>query len=83
MVSIPDPTIDLGWSDYAGSIQSHFAQNARKHPDRLCIVETKTSESPERAFTYRQIFEASNLLAHYLHDAGIGNGDVVMIWAHR
>lgn len=39
--------------------------------------------SPERSFTYRQIYEASNTIANYLHDAGITNGDVVMIFAHR
>ena len=47
------------------------------------MVETKSSEDPERSFTYKQICEASNILAHYLSDAGITNGDVVMIWAHR
>jgi long-subunit acyl-CoA synthetase (AMP-forming) len=47
------------------------------------VVETKSSEAPERRFTYKQIYEASNVLAHYLHDAGVTNGDVVMIWAHR
>ncbi|KUI64899.1 L-aminoadipate-semialdehyde dehydrogenase large subunit [Cytospora mali] len=29
------------------------------------------------------MYEASNLLAHHLHDAGVTNGDAVMIWAHR
>lgn len=47
------------------------------------MIETKSSETPERRFTYRQIYEASNLLAHYLHEAGVSNGDVVMIWGHR
>jgi L-aminoadipate-semialdehyde dehydrogenase len=83
MPSLPDPTTDLDWSGYVGSIQSIFAENAKKHPDRVCVVETKSSESPERSFTYKQIYEASNTLAHHLHDAGITNGDVVMIWAHR
>ncbi|PGG98527.1 L-aminoadipate-semialdehyde dehydrogenase [Helicocarpus griseus UAMH5409] len=83
MVELPDPTIDLDWSGYVGSIQSHFVENAKKHPDRVCVVETKSSEAPERRFTYRQIYEAANTLAHYLHDAGVTNGDVVMIWAHR
>ncbi|OAX80970.1 L-aminoadipate-semialdehyde dehydrogenase [Emergomyces africanus] len=83
MAELPDPTVDLDWSGYVGSIQSHFVENAKKHPDRVCVVETKSSEAPERKFTYRQIYEASNTLAHYLHDAGVTNGDVVMIWAHR
>lgn len=83
MVQLPDPTTDLDWSGYVGSIQSHFSKAAQKHPERVCVVETESSQSPERRFTYRQIYEASNLLAHYLHEAGVSNGDVVMIWAHR
>jgi L-2-aminoadipate reductase len=70
MAGLPDPTVDLDWSGYVGAIHDIFAQNAKKHPDRVCVVETKSSESPERSFTYKQIFEASNTLAHYLHDAG-------------
>ncbi|EEH37605.1 L-aminoadipate-semialdehyde dehydrogenase large subunit [Paracoccidioides lutzii Pb01] len=83
MVELPDPTIDLDWTGYVGSIQSHFVENAKKYPDRVCVVETKSSEGPERRFNYRQIYEAANTLAHYLHDAGVTNGDVVIIWAHR
>ena len=83
MPALPDPTIDLDWSGYVGSIQWHFGKNAKDHPDRTCVIETKSSESPERSFTYQQIFEASNIVAYYLHDAGVTNGDVVMIWAHR
>ncbi|KAL8407464.1 hypothetical protein RB594_006333 [Gaeumannomyces avenae] len=83
MAQLPDPTIDLDWSGHIGAIHEIFAANTHKHPDRVCVVETKSSEGPERSYTYRQIFEASNVLAHYLHDAGVTNGDVVMIWAHR
>ncbi|KAI9777091.1 MAG: large subunit of alpha-aminoadipate reductase, partial [Geoglossum umbratile] len=83
MVQLPDPTVDLDWSGYVDSIQWHFSEAAKKHPDRICVVETKSSEASERRFTYKQIYEASNVLAHYLHDAGVTNGDVVMIWAHR
>ncbi|KAL2021594.1 hypothetical protein VTK56DRAFT_6947 [Thermocarpiscus australiensis] len=83
MTQLPDPTVDLDWSGYVGSIQEHFRAQAEAHPDRICVVETKSSTTPERRFTYRQIYEASNTLAWYLHNAGITNGDVVMIWAHR
>ena len=83
MSSLPDPTVDLDWSGYIGSIQSHFQENAKKHPDRICVVETKSSESPERSFTYRQICEAANILGHHLQNAGVQHNDVVMIWAHR
>ncbi|KAF4471577.1 L-aminoadipate-semialdehyde dehydrogenase [Fusarium albosuccineum] len=82
MANIPDPTADLDWS-YNGAIHEHFARRAQENPERPCVIETKTSETPERVFTYRQIYEASNVLAHHLHEAGVTNGDVVMIWAHR
>ncbi|KAI1479590.1 large subunit of L-aminoadipate-semialdehyde dehydrogenase [Daldinia eschscholtzii] len=83
MGHLPDPTIDLDWSGYVGSIHERFRASAEKYPDRTCVLETKSSIHPERRFTYRQIYEASNTLAWYLHNAGITNGDVVMIWAHR
>ncbi|KAF2116492.1 L-aminoadipate-semialdehyde dehydrogenase-like protein large subunit [Lophiotrema nucula] len=80
---IPDPTADLKWSGFVGAIQDIFAANARKHPDRSCIVETATSKAPERAFTYKQIFEATSVLSHHLVQNGIQRGEVVMIYAHR
>ncbi|KAK7984032.1 hypothetical protein PG989_011434 [Apiospora arundinis] len=83
MAPLPDPTADLDWSGYVGAIHEIFTQQAQAHPDRVCVVETKSSTTPERRFTYREISEAVNTLAHHLHDAGITNGDVVMIWAHR
>ncbi|QPH04919.1 putative secondary metabolism biosynthetic enzyme [Epichloe festucae Fl1] len=83
MVELPDPTVDLDWSGYVGAIHEIFHNNALAHPDRPCVTETKTSTSPTRTFTYRQIDEAANTIAHSLHDAGVTNGDVVMIFAHR
>ncbi|CAI6089735.1 unnamed protein product [Clonostachys chloroleuca] len=79
----PDPTSDLGWSDYIGAIHEIFGKNALAHPSRVCVTETKSSTSPTRSFNYQQIYEASNTIANHLHDAGITNGDVVMIFANR
>ncbi|KAH7367788.1 alpha-aminoadipate reductase [Plectosphaerella cucumerina] len=83
MAELPDPTVDLDWSGFAGAIHEIFHKNAVAHPDRPCVTETQTATSPTRTFTYRQIDEASSTIANYLHDAGITNGDVVMIFAHR
>ncbi|KAI1371888.1 large subunit of L-aminoadipate-semialdehyde dehydrogenase [Hypoxylon crocopeplum] len=80
---LPDPTADLDWSGYVGSIHERFQASAEKYSENTCVLETRSSTTPERRFTYRQIYEASNTLAWYLHNAGITNGDVVMIWAHR
>ncbi|KAK5109035.1 hypothetical protein LTR62_007583 [Meristemomyces frigidus] len=79
----PDPTSDLDWSGYRGAIHEIFANNANAHPDRTCVVETASSASPERSFTYKQINEASNVLAHHLVNYGVERGEVVMVYAHR
>ncbi|KAH8687352.1 L-aminoadipate-semialdehyde dehydrogenase-like protein large subunit [Tricladium varicosporioides] len=80
---LPDPTADLHWSAFRGAIQDIFAANAEAHPDRLCVVETATATSPRREFTYLQINEASNILAHHLVQSGIQRGEVVMSYSHR
>ena len=80
---LPDPTADLHWSDFAGAIQDIFAENATKHPDRICVVETASSTTPHREFTYRRLHQASNVIAHRLLQDGIQHGDVVMIYAYR
>jgi L-aminoadipate-semialdehyde dehydrogenase len=80
---IPDPTADLYWSDFKGPIHEIFAANARKHPDRACVVETATGNVAERKFTYKQIFEATAILAHHFVQNGVQRGEVVMIYAHR
>nr|POE89759.1 l-2-aminoadipate reductase large subunit [Quercus suber] len=79
----PDPTSDLHWSDYRGAIHELFAANAEKHPQRDCVIETASSTSPERKFTYQQIHESSNVVAHYLVANGVERGEVVMVYAHR
>jgi L-2-aminoadipate reductase len=80
---LPDPTAHLRWSEFRGAIHDIFARNAEAHPDRVCVVETKSRSSPQREFTYQQINEASNLLGHHLVHSGIQRGEVVMVYAHR
>lgn len=80
---LPNPTSDLEWSSFRGAIHDIFAANAEAHPNRTCLVETKSEESPERKFTYQQIHEASNILAHHLVQSGLERGDVVMIYSYR
>ncbi|KAF2017345.1 large subunit of L-aminoadipate-semialdehyde dehydrogenase [Aaosphaeria arxii CBS 175.79] len=81
--NLPDPTADLSWSDFKGPIHEIFAANARRHPDRPCVVETATTKAAERRFTYKHIFEATSVLSHHFVQQGIQRGDVVMIFAHR
>lgn len=80
---LPDPKRDLGWSSFRGAIHDIFSANAESHPDRLCVIETRSGASPERSFTYKHIHEASNVLAHHLVQSGIRRGEVVMVYSHR
>ncbi|KIW44701.1 L-aminoadipate-semialdehyde dehydrogenase [Exophiala oligosperma] len=80
---LPDPTNDLEWSSFRGAIHDIFSANAEAHPDRTCVVETASDDGPERRFTYQQIHEASNILAHHLVNAGLERGEVVMIYSYR
>ncbi|KND94938.1 L-aminoadipate-semialdehyde dehydrogenase large subunit [Tolypocladium ophioglossoides CBS 100239] len=79
----PDPTIDLDWGGYRGAIHEIFASNAARSPDSTCVIETKSSRSAQRIFTYRQINESSNQLAHHFLAHGCQVGDVVAIYAYR
>ncbi|KAK9235544.1 hypothetical protein V1525DRAFT_259803 [Lipomyces kononenkoae] len=83
---LPDPTRDLHWGRFRGAIHDIFAANAKKHPGRLCVLETKNpfdDATKDRSFTYQQIDEASNILAHHLVAKGISVGDVVTVYAFR
>lgn len=82
-MGLPDPTSELDWSSYIGAIHEIFHKNALKTPDAPCVTETASSITPERRFTYKQIYEASNILANQLHEKKITRGDVVMIFAYR
>ncbi|KAK6456102.1 large subunit of L-aminoadipate-semialdehyde dehydrogenase [Scheffersomyces xylosifermentans] len=83
---LPDPTLDLDWAGYRGAIQDIFMKNAEAHPDRPCVVETKSFLDPTtktRTFNYKQINQASNIVGNYLKETGIKKGDIVMIYAYR
>lgn len=80
---LPDPTADLHWSQYAGAIQDIFEEKAIEHREKKFIVETASSSVQQRSFTYWQIHQASNVVAHRLLHDGIQRGDVVMIYAYR
>ncbi|KAJ3038477.1 large subunit of alpha-aminoadipate reductase [Rhizophlyctis rosea] len=84
---LPDPTANLGWDDFKGAITDIFAANARAHPDRTCVVESRDQEGQVfdnlREFTYKQINEASNIVAHHLLRNGIEREDVVVLYSYR
>ncbi|KAJ3298155.1 large subunit of alpha-aminoadipate reductase [Borealophlyctis nickersoniae] len=85
---LPDPTADLEWDGFRGAITDIFAANAKAHPDRTCVVESRDASSASvfgdlREFSYKQINEASNVLAHHLIRGGIEQEDVVVLYSYR
>lgn len=94
---LPDPTTDLDWCGFKGSITSIFERNAKAFPDRRCIVESLSADdasagglaelpppaSKLREITYGQLDRASNVVAHRLLQAGVQREEVVTTYAYR
>lgn len=85
---LPDPKKDLEWTGFRGAITDIFSANARSFPDRVCIVESTEPLVPggangKREFSYRQIDEASNVLAHHLVKGGVEREEVVTVYSTR
>ena len=86
--NLPDPTRDLHWCDWKGAITDVFTQNARRGPDRPCVVQSipalNLDESQEkRTYSYDTIRRSSNILAHHLIRTGVQREEVVMVYADR
>jgi len=90
---LPDPSADLQWSNWPGAIHDIFSRNAKAFPERECVFENRDILSDDRSgrvvgqkqhiFTFGQLHEASNLVAHALVKGGIQPQDVVMVYAYR
>lgn len=81
---LPDPTSDLDWSGYLGAIHEIFEANSARWPERTCVIETSDLKGTNnRVFTYLQINESSNMIAHYLVSQGIQIGDIITIYSSR
>ncbi|KAJ3025118.1 UNVERIFIED_CONTAM: large subunit of alpha-aminoadipate reductase [Siphonaria sp. JEL0065] len=84
---LPDPTKDLSWDGFEGAITDIFGRNSEAFPDRVCVVESVLGDdgvaSTDRSFTYKQIHEASNIVAHALIKGGIQREDVVVLYSYR
>lgn len=85
---LPDPRKDLEWTGYRGAITDIFSANAQQFPERTCIVESLApaeigGKNGLRQFTYQQIDEASNVLAHHLVKSGVQREEVVTVYSTR
>ncbi|KAJ2747741.1 large subunit of alpha-aminoadipate reductase [Coemansia sp. BCRC 34301] len=85
LAAVPDPTADLAWGEFPGSITSIFARNAQAHPDRRFVVESVTRDGVDvtRSFTYMQMLRAARALSRTLRSGGVEREDVVVVYAYR
>ena len=67
------------YSDYPRDKCVHelFAEQAKKNPDKTALIFEDTE------FTYRQLDEMSNALAHHLRERGVKPNDIVPIISKR
>ncbi len=65
--------------EYPGEKCVHelFAEQVTRTPDKIALI------FEGKKFTYRQLDEMSNILAHYLREKGVKRNDVVPIIARR
>ena len=73
---LPDPTAALG-ADWVGAVHQLFARQVRRVPHQLAVID------PAESWTYAELEQRSNQLAHGLRALGIQPQDVVAIYAHR
>jgi amino acid adenylation domain-containing protein len=73
---LPDPSqiLDDKWQ---GAIHEILSEQALRSPDSIAVVDL------EERWTYREVDEASNSLAHALIAAGVKPKDTVAIYAER
>ena len=75
-VLLPDPTTPLG-DAWAGAVHAQVASHAHERPDHPAVIDQFGR------WTYRQLEQQANQLAHYLRAKGIQPGDVVAVYGHR
>ncbi len=74
--TLPDPTAPLAIRA-SRPVSARFAEHAAREPNRLAIAD------PAGSWSYGDLDAASNRVACWLLEAGVGVGDVVAILAER
>ena len=73
---LPDPTCDLHWNEWPGSIIDYFKKNCEKSPTSPCI------QQDGKIYSYSDILILTSTLSTYIHSK-LPKGSVVSIFAHR
>lgn len=74
--TLPDPSAPLG-QGWQGAITTWFEHACALGPSRIAVLDAHQSLS------YEALDQASNRVAHWLREAGIGPGDVVALHSSR
>ncbi|MCB9079503.1 MAG: amino acid adenylation domain-containing protein [Anaerolineaceae bacterium] len=73
---LPDPSAPLS-DTWHGAVHTQFARMAQQQPHQHAIVD------PQEIWSYQELEQRSNQLAHWLIAQGIRPGDVMAIYGHR
>ena len=73
---LPNPSEALR-SEWFGSVQERFSQQAQRVGDRIAIRDERG------AWSYEQVEKLSNQISHCLKESGLGLGEVVAIYGPR
>ena len=63
--------------DMSQTVLTRFSEYVDSAPEHLAVV------YKDRSYTYRQVDELSNKIAHYIHRLGLGRNDVVAVLIPR
>jgi amino acid adenylation domain-containing protein len=75
-IVLPNPIETLGCR-WEGAVHTHFAQQVRRVPEHLAVVDALVG------WSYAELDARSNQLANYLLGNGIQRQDIVAIYGHR
>ncbi|KAA3657013.1 MAG: non-ribosomal peptide synthetase, partial [Chloroflexi bacterium] len=73
---LPDPTRPLS-NDYLGPIHTALTRFGQETPGNTAVIDEHDT------WTYQELNQRSNQLAHYLIENGVQQQDVVAIYGHR
>jgi amino acid adenylation domain-containing protein len=76
---LPDPAAELPL-DWRGGAPAELTRTAAAAPEAWAVLGWRGAGD---RWTYRQLEEGANRLAHALRRRGVAKGEVVAIWAHR
>jgi amino acid adenylation domain-containing protein len=73
---LPNPVLQLD-ATWQGAIHSRFSKNALSFPNQVALV------GQSQTWTYQELEQCTNQLAHFLRKRGLESHDLVAVYGHR